>query len=463
MSLYLNEARSSVVSGNMLFLDGITGAITGYVFWILAARLLTSAQVGYAGTLLSLTTICGTLLGFGLDYTLLRDLRNDNSLIGKALVLETLASVAIIPILLGYNWLLGYAIPPELISMAIVYTFAQSIGFVVKNSLLGLLRFRAFVLIHAVGYLVRIPALLIFVYLSPNLAILSALVLMLVIPATIMFIKLLTGIGISIPIHGYWSLLKFSLPNVAAEVGSLLLSNFGVLLYVVLTHDIPGSGIFYIILIATSVLSNFGTSLATTSLAFGDDSDSKNVFGESARIGIAFTVPFIILLGISPSILLSLFAIHVDSTAFFLMLLAQVPTIVLSVEYSRLIRRIELKNLLIVSGIQMVTLCALFPLLADSLRLTGACLAVLISTVIGSVYAVGVSKSWNNYRFPQILSCLVIGFIPSVFLGDSIPVAIISALVSIIILLTFGVLKKSDLAILANTVSYLVSGKSAGR
>lgn len=457
----MSESKSSLISGNTLFLDSVIGALTGYVFWILASRLIIPIQIGYAGSFLSVTTIWGTIFGFGLDYTILRDIQSDSTIAGKAFVVEMLASVPVIPVLFLYGWFLTGSLFSIIALVAIFYTFVQSLGFVVKASLLGLREFRLFVLVHAVGYAARVPVLLILVvYSSSTLSIFLALLSMLLIPSVVMAYYLFRSVGITrFSLRQCWSLMISSVPNVSAEVGSVLLSNFGVVLYVLLTHDITGSGIFYIILIATSVISNFGSSLATSSLAFADKRDSKNIFAETGRVGLALTIPFLVLLAVDPSMLLALFNVRIDYVPFLLILLAQIPTIVLSVEYSRLIRQVDVRKLISVSSVQILILSLLFPILATSLHLEGAAIAIFVSTSMGAVTAVILSRSWSGYRFLQSFGGLIMGFLPCLILGHSVFIAIFGALISTVIMMSLGSLKKSDFAIIPSSINYILRGK----
>jgi len=88
-SLYRNASY-------LILNSGIT-AVSGFIFWILAARLYSAEEVGLSSAILAMAGFLVTLANFGLDYGLVRFLPNagqkSNSLVNSSFIIGGLAAI----------------------------------------------------------------------------------------------------------------------------------------------------------------------------------------------------------------------------------------------------------------------------------------------------------------------------------------------------------------------------------
>jgi O-antigen/teichoic acid export membrane protein len=458
-----SKGDATIISGSVIFFDSFMGAITGYLFWILGSRFIIPDQFGLSTSMLSLIAIYGSVFGLGIEYVLLRDVRRNQDLIGIALVVELGISLGLVPTILFYYWLLSgsWMSPLSLIACSILVV--QNIGFVVKYSIIGFMKMRVFLFADSIGYIIRIPVLF-FLSLSDasGTSLLWPVFLTTSLPVLLMSLYLFRGYSLRSFKKGYRDLLKASVPSISARISTFLLSNFGVVLYSILTKDAVGAGAFFILLIITSAISNFGVSLALAAIPHSVEGDGRLPFAASGRVGLAVTVPIITLFFLSPNLLLHLFGNESSQNIpFIILLVAQIPTIVLSNECSRLIRTNDMRGLVYAGFIQLLVLFILFPSLVTIDRLSGAAIAVALSVTFGSIFSLFRTESWHDYNFLPSFGSLLLGVVVGNFVVSLSPlISFASAAVSTFCLFAFRALTKADLMNIPAVVSYLVKGKS---
>jgi O-antigen/teichoic acid export membrane protein len=103
---YLHFKNDSLYRNSIyLMMSTVILAVSGFFFWIIAARLFKTEQVGIATTLISVTTLIGSFALLGLNFSLVRFLpksEKKNEMISSSFILVTIASfLAITFFLLG--------------------------------------------------------------------------------------------------------------------------------------------------------------------------------------------------------------------------------------------------------------------------------------------------------------------------------------------------------------------------
>lgn len=103
---YLHFKNDSLYRNSIyLMMSTAILAVSGFFFWIIAARLFKTEQVGIATTLISVTTLIGSFALLGLNFSLVRFLpksEKKNEMISSSFILVTIASlIAITFFLLG--------------------------------------------------------------------------------------------------------------------------------------------------------------------------------------------------------------------------------------------------------------------------------------------------------------------------------------------------------------------------
>ena len=88
-------------SSLLLFVDQLVVGAGGWVYWLIISKLASTSEVGLATTVYNLVILIATVVELGLEYPLLKRSSIDRSrVLGTALLLELLITLAAIPVLI---------------------------------------------------------------------------------------------------------------------------------------------------------------------------------------------------------------------------------------------------------------------------------------------------------------------------------------------------------------------------
>jgi O-antigen/teichoic acid export membrane protein len=134
-----HRLRFGAVGSNSVYLIGTTviTSLFGYLYWILAARLMTSAQVGLVSGLISATLVCSLFTHLGPGMWLIEQLpRREGTpawgrLVGSSLLYTSLLTGVVVAVLLGF-WKvagtdLGAVLTPVVVACILLGAFATSV------------------------------------------------------------------------------------------------------------------------------------------------------------------------------------------------------------------------------------------------------------------------------------------------------------------------------------------------
>jgi O-antigen/teichoic acid export membrane protein len=376
-------------------LNMASGAVLGLVFWVVAARTVSSTDIGLTTAVISLVALVTTLSQFGMDNGLIRFLpmsKNKDELYSSVLTVNFIITVIITGIfLIGLNvfsppllFLRDGAFPLILI----LYMALASI-YLMQNTAVTALRRGDLYLIQTVIYGVRIPLLLIFAMFGVT-GILSALVIS-------YFITFITGLyiisqlgvkfRITINVGALKEIFKFSLGTYTADI--LATAPTAIIpLIIVNTIGAKENAYFYIAYSIAAILLTIPGSVATSLFVEG----SHNVpLRENVVRSIKFTmillIPAIIVILLFGNYVLLIFNKEFSQQSFELLRLLAISGIFSAISSLYLtIKRVQ-KDVRIINYIN----------LAFSILLIGSCYLFLMSFGL-----IGVGYAW-------LLSNIVVG------------------------------------------------------
>ena len=379
----------AVRTGFWLFIDFIVMGVGGWAFWLIVSTITTPNEIGYAITVISLIGLITGISGLGLDYALLREVsQGKGSTYGTAMAFQSLLLLAALPLLLlvGLS-IYGISFAPYMMPGAMVLIlFGPS--FVSRSSALGLLESRKVLFYDTLGIVARIIA-------GVGLVILGLGGLGIVTAGLVQ--QALIAIGLTALCYGkigfrlagmgtLKNLLRLGLSNYPARISGLVTTSLSVVLLAAITGNPSSVGVFFMALVISWVAGGFATSLAIMAIPASANKNSDTT-ATTLRLGLCLTAPIVAALISSPRLVLSLLgeAYVLGHNTLAILATAVIPAIVIANAVAKLNHLKDLRRLILLGGIQLASLLALFFLLVEPFGATGAALAILTSSVITSI------------------------------------------------------------------------------
>ena len=139
-----------VKPGFLLFFSQLIVAAGGWIYWVVISKFATTADIGDATTIYSLTLLFGTLMQLGLEYPLLKRSSKNRELFGTTLVIEIALAAIFIPIILYLAGTYNYGSIQE-IGFAIGIFLISAVSFVARFALLGISNVRIILIFDVLG------------------------------------------------------------------------------------------------------------------------------------------------------------------------------------------------------------------------------------------------------------------------------------------------------------------------
>ena len=382
----------------------------GLVFWVVAARTVSSTDIGLTTAVISLVALVTTLSQFGMDNGLIRFLpmsKNRDELYSSVLTVNFIITVIITGIfLIGLNvfsppllFLRDGAFPLILI----LYMALASI-YLMQNTAVTALRRGDLYLIQTIVYGIRIPLLLIFAMFGV-MGILSALVIS-------YFITFITGLYIisqlgvkfrvTINVGALKEIFRFSLGTYTADI--LATAPTAIIpLIIVNTIGAKENAYFYIAYSIAAILLTIPGSIATSLFVEGSHNVPlrENVV-KSIRFTMILLIPAIIVILLFGNYVLLIFNKEFSQQSFELLRLLAISGIFSAISSLYLtIKRVQ-KDVRIINyinlafSILLIGSCYLFLM---SFGLIGVGYAWLLSNIIISVCAVWLSIKHDKFTY----------------------------------------------------------------
>jgi len=435
-----------------LFLDVIVIAASGWLYWLVVSKLITISEVGISTSIYSLVVLTATVIGFGLEYPLLKRTSVDGSkVVSSALLIEIAATIAVVPLMI-YILIDFYHHESQSYNLiAVGMLISITLGFVARYALLGISASKTILVIDTISTILKfVTGYLLVLYGFGALGVLFSFMLQALVASSTTLIIARRLFGFSITNFRYlFDVIKNGVVNMPSIFSRTLIVSLSIVLlasFGVQTSDI---GIFYIALMISIVTG--GLISSTSYMVIPASSIAKSDLSTSSmRIGLSLTVPIIALLLSSPEFILSLVGPGYSSGYLILIILAAgiIPFAIATNSISRFNYLDMPRKLLFVGGLQICGFIVGFIVLVPLLSTVGAALSILLSYSLSCIPAL----IWSEKILLRYLLNAVIAVLGGVAISDIIDIFMPERIISDITLaLTSAIISLVIVFVLKNT------------
>jgi O-antigen/teichoic acid export membrane protein len=443
----LTTKKDFFTTSIFLFLDNIIVAAAGWLFWIIVGKFSSTSDIGISTYLITIASFVSGILLLGFEFSLLKkvgsmqidksSLRENwvrSSTFGLILTFEVFVNILCIPLLI-----LIIQTPstdpavPYIVSLLLLTT---SIGNMSRYGLIGFMQTKTVFFVDTASILLRIVvALLLMSNRSGEYAILIATLAQTTMLAVCFGTIFLLKHGISLGNKRLLvAILREGISNFPGKISKLMIAPLSVILLGIVGMGTSDIGIFFISLIITIVAASFATSLAMVSLS--TSSGGVDTADTSLRLGIALTIPLIIILALFPEYVLGLIGSSYvpGSLNLIILSIAIFPSVIVLNVISRLNSLRDNRNLVFIGLIEISIFLISFFWLTPSLDTLGASIAILVSYLISA----GVACKWlTRNELKQLFRSVILmalgltlgGLVTTLQLQVELQIAITTALV----------------------------------
>ena len=155
-----------VAPGFLLSIDLLLVSFVNWIYWLLISKLTTATEVGQATSVYSFAVLTSAIALLGLEYSLVKksSLRSERpQILGTAIILESLITVASIPVLLYFlsNLYQGSLYALSWIAVGIVIFSSQR--YILRYALLGISDARSVLIVNSMGAAIQLVSGYVFV------------------------------------------------------------------------------------------------------------------------------------------------------------------------------------------------------------------------------------------------------------------------------------------------------------
>ena len=378
-------------SSIFLFLDLIVVAVSGWLYWLVISKLVSTPEVGQSTSVYSLVALTGAIIGLGLEYPLLKKSSISHSnVVGSALIIELMITLAAIPfIIVALNNVHNEGLQNYTI-ISIVMLASISFGYIARYALLGISASKTVLIIDIISTVAKfVTAYFLVSFGWGATGILLSFMLQALI-STIIALPLVKKI-FTLSVGGFKfvkSTLKEGVVNMPSLFSRTLIVSLSVVLLTTIGITSSEIGIYYITLMISVVAGGLISSTAYMVIPASSIAQT-DLTSRSIRIGISLTAPIISVLLVSPKFVLSLIGAEYVTGEFLLMILALgiLPFALFTNTISRFNYLGKSKKLLFIGLVQIIGFIISFLLLAPQYRSIGAGLSILISYSVSCIPA----------------------------------------------------------------------------
>ena len=378
------HVEDTVAGGTWIFLGSLAVSLTGFVFWLVVARVAGVESVGIASAVMSSALMASTLVSAGMNIAVIREVASKGA---RAFIASlTLASVASmvaasLSILLVHG--LGY---DHLIPIASLLAVSYVLSIPVLYSLIGMERFRSYFTATLAGSIAKLSvgttlAALGLGALAPLLGYLAH-------PITASLLALTYLTSLQIPRtrprrEDLRSVAVLTLSNYPFMFSSQLLTMLNIYMYAYLVRETASTGVLYIAMMITLAIMAIPFSFLNAALSVGIRRN-VDVYVESLRIGLALTTPVVALVLAMPKTILELINPELISgvNTLRILLLSIIPSSTLMTLITKLNHEGETLKLTVIGTSLLLVLIVLMIPLTKLLRDEGAALAFLAANTL---------------------------------------------------------------------------------
>jgi len=435
-----------ISSGFLVFLDQLVFGVTGWIYWLIVSKYVSTFEIGQSTAIYSLILLFSTLTHLGLQYPMLnRSSAERSQILGSVLIIELAVTLAVVPIVL-YFFFNVYPVPLQGFSwIGIGILIFLSVGFVAKFVLLGISEAKKVLIIDIIGTIFKFVAGLILVATGfGTWGILLSFLLQGIVIGCITLALAISMFGLKLQNMKYLiKIIRDGLVNVPSQLSGVLIFSLSVVLLA--SFAVPSSdiGVFYIALMISFIVGTFASSMALMLIPWSSTS-KVDLSTVTTRIGISLTAPLIAALITSPTLILSIIGTQYISgeTTLVVLSIAILPFSIMINAISKFNFKEDPKKLILIGSIQLLTFLITFYFLVPSYGTLGAAFSILIAFVASSIPSIVWSdRLLLRYIINTCIAILVgwvVGFGISSLNGGGVVIQIASVLSSVTV--TFAII-----------------------
>jgi O-antigen/teichoic acid export membrane protein len=391
-----------VSSSALLTLDHLAVATGTWFYWIIVAKLTTITEVGQATTLYSLVVLVATISQLGLQYPILSKAYGRGSVIvWPAFIIQLIIILLTIPIYISAleNFYGGSLERFTLIAIGIMASL--SLSFVFRFSLLGISHVREVLIFDIFAVTTKFIVGYILVSMGYGaFGVLLSFLIQDIISASSFLVLAAKFFGFPvIPKMKYFKeILREGLVNTPFVLSRVIIYSLTIVLLAWFGITSSQIGVFYITLMMSMVVAETLSNMAYMVIPASAISKT-DLSSHSTRISITVAAPILVALLASPSALLSIIGTEYIEGATVLMVLSigTFPLVIVTNIMSKFNYLGELKKLLLVGSIRILTLIVVFIFLVPQHGILGAALSILLSNIASSLLAILWSRDLIRY------------------------------------------------------------------
>ena len=380
------HVEDAIARGTWIFLGSLAISLTGFVFWLIIARIAGAESVGIASAVVSSSMIAATLVAAGMNVAVVREVAARGvRAFTASLTLASIAGIVASALTIPFIHALGYQ---DLALIASLLAISSTISIALLFSLIGFEKFRSYFLTVLTSSLAKlligvVLAILGFKILTPLIGYLSY-----PIVASIVALILLAS---SISFRGskpgreeLKSLAVLTFSNYPYMFSNQLLTMLSVYIFAYLVREAVPTGTLYIALMITLAITAIPNSILSAVLPI-ETRRNTNPFTESFRIGLALATPVIVAVASAPTLILKTINPELAqgaSTLMILLLLSIAPLAALTTAITKSNKEGQVKNIVVIGVSRLILLIVLLPPLTGMLGIQGAALAFLTTNIL---------------------------------------------------------------------------------
>jgi O-antigen/teichoic acid export membrane protein len=400
-----------VSSSALLLIDHLVVAAGNWGYWIIIAKLTSVSEVGEATTLYSLVALVAAISQLGLQYPILRKSYDNGSLIiWPTFVIQLTLVLITIPIFVFVLENLYGGSLERFIVIAILFMAAFSLSFVFRYALLGISHVKEVLLIDTLALCVKL--IVGYILVTMGLGAFGILLSFLIQDAmtAIIFLVLASRFfrfTIVRKMKYYKEILRDGLVNMPFLLSRVLVFSLTIVLLAWFGISSSHIGVFYIALMMSMIIAETVSNMAYMVIPASAISKT-DLTAQSMRFSITVTAPVLAALLISPTALLSVIGTEYaeGATVLVTLTIGTFPLVIVMNIMSKFNYLGELRKLLLVGSVRILTLVAAFLLLVPQYGILGAAFSILLANIVSALLAIFWSKDFIRYVINSGISIL---------------------------------------------------------
>ena len=444
----------AIGAGIYNLLDNLLIAGGGWIFWVLVSKIMPIPDVGFAVTMISLVVLISGLLGFGLEFVLLKESGKSSKSFQTITLFEIISHVASIPILYLVLLHLYDNSLESLFPISAIFLVLTGIGFTIRHTLLGKLQSRLVLFVDLSVLSVRFGIIVLIFEMGSN-AIMIAYTAQVFAASIVGYYLLKSRYKLEPP--SFLNLkeqMRKSISNISTKYTRLFIGSFTVVFVAYFVANPTMTASFYIAIMFFAAIGGISYSILIMSLP-ASNRYKQDLFSNNLRVSFAIMLPIIAIIATVPILVLDLVNSEYRGAADSLRILsvAVIPTTLVTCAIMRF--NYENKNRLLVKvGIaEIASLLVLMVILTPIFGILGASISILVSvsSAIPFIFRSIPLQDTKNFLY---CICIAIASILagsySITFGSEIIGIIVSGSLCVILALILKILQKNDITLILN-------------